>query len=154
MNIHINDELKHLVESNILFVQTVDKGSLNGRVGLRLIEDSFNVKGIYVSSNTYRTHPIQIFLEPIINKEDQLLLMDYFNFILEKFRKELDSEFLTTYKYSDATYTRKYLGLTQVRMLIESFPIRVITDINKKELSELIKEKNFQKIKEYLEEYM
>jgi hypothetical protein len=34
----------------------------------------------------------------------------------------LDSEFLTTYKYSKANYTRKYLGLTQVRGLIETFP--------------------------------
>ncbi len=29
---------------------------------------------------------------------------------------------MTTYKYSESRYTRKYLGLTQVKALIETFP--------------------------------
>ncbi|MFX1274110.1 MAG: N-6 DNA methylase [Promethearchaeota archaeon] len=154
MKLHVNDDLKYKIESNILFVQTVDKGSLDGRVGLKKIKDEFKVKGIYVSSNTYRTHPIQIFLQPIISEEDQILLMNYFNLILEYYRKELDSEFLTTYKYSDATYTRKYLGLTQVRMLIETFPIRELNDEKKAELLDLIKKKIFSKILSYLENFL
>jgi len=40
----------------------------------------------------------------------------------------LDSEFLTTYKYSNSVYTRKYLGLTQVRNIIKTFPF----NLNKK----------------------
>jgi hypothetical protein len=97
----------------------VDTGSYEGRAGLSLIKEDFDADGIYVSGNTYRTSLIQIFLEPEILKSDQIILKEYFNFILEHFRKELDSEFLTTYKYSNAEYTRKYLGLTQVRNIIE-----------------------------------
>ncbi len=120
--INVNIKLKEKIEKNILFARTVDTGSIAGRVGLGIIEEEFGVKGIYVSGDTYRTHPIQIFLDPILSIEDQLLLRNYVNSILEYFREKLDSEFLTTYKYSHAQYTRKYLGLTQIRGLIETFP--------------------------------
>ena len=142
----INTHLKNKIESNILYVQTVDKGSAEGRVGLGIISHDFNVRGIYVSSKPYRTHPIQIFLEPQISIEDQILLKNYFNFILEHFRNELDSEFLTTYKYSKAEYTRKYLGLTQVRSLIETFPIADLDTFNKNILKEAIDNEDFNKI--------
>jgi hypothetical protein len=140
--IKVNDYLKQKIESNKLYVRTVDTGSRNGRVGLSLIEKDFDVKGVYVSGNTYRTHPIQIFLEPVLKEEDQILLKDYFNFILEFFRKELDSEFLTTYKYSSAEYTRKYLGLTQVRKLIETFPILNMDDLSKSKIKESVEKKD------------
>ncbi len=146
--LYVNDNLKQKIESNILYVQTVDKGSAEGRVGLGIISDDFNIVGIYVSSNTYRTHPIQIFLEPQISIEDQILLKNYFNFVLEYFRNELDSEFLTTYKYSKAEYTRKYLGLTQVRSLIETFPIMNMERAIKKQLIKAIEKKDFHKILE------
>lgn len=145
-DLYVNDNLKHKIESNILYVQTVDKGSAEGRVGLEIISEDFNVRGIYVSSNTYRTHPIQIFLEPQISIEDQILLKNYFNFVLEYFRKELDSEFLTTYKYSRAEYTRKYLGLTQVRSLIETFPIMNLDNLNKRKLIEAMEKNDFKSI--------
>ncbi|MFX1393067.1 MAG: N-6 DNA methylase [Promethearchaeota archaeon] len=146
IKLKVNNVLKEKIESNILYVQTVDKGSIEGRVGLGLIEKDFDVKGIYVSSDTYRTHPIQIFLEPQISIEDQLLLRDYFNFMLESFRKKLDSEFLTTYKYSKADYTRKYLGLTQVRGLIETLPIINLDKPSKQELKDGIEKRDFKKI--------
>jgi hypothetical protein len=57
--------------------------------------------------------------------------------ILEHFREKLDSEFLTTYKYSNANYTRKYLGLTQVRKIIETFPYELEV-VKKKRLKALI----------------
>ncbi|MHA1235971.1 MAG: hypothetical protein ACTSQL_12935 [Promethearchaeota archaeon] len=57
--------------------------------------------------------------------------------ILEHFREKLDSEFLTTYKYSNAIYTRKYLGLTQVRKIIETFPYELDL-LKKKNLKALI----------------
>ncbi len=150
LNLQVDDVLKEKIESNILYVQTVDKGSIEGRVGLGIIAEDFDVKGIYVSSNTYRTHPIQIFLEPQISIEDQMLLKDYFNFILEYFRENLDSEFLTTYKYSNAEYTRKYLGLTQVRGLIETFPIVKLDLKSKNRLKSLILKKDFNEILEVL----
>ena len=148
--LHLNDNLKEKIESNILYVRTVDTGSYNGRVGLGIIAKDFNVKGIYVSGNTYRTHPIQIFIEPRITQEDQILLKSYFNFILETFRESLDSEFLTTYKYSKALYTRKYLGLIQVRLLIESLPILDMNKSNKTELNELINKNLYNKILDFL----
>ena len=152
LKLQVNNELKEKIDSNILYVQTVDKGSIEGRVGLGVIEKDFDVKGIYVSSDTYRTHPIQIFLEPQISIEDQLLLKDYFNFMLEAFRKKLDSEFLTTYKYSKADYTRKYLGLTQVRGLIETLPIINMDKPTKQELKDTIEKGDFKKILRILKE--
>ena len=153
LSLKLNDDLRDKIESNILFVQTVDKGSIEGRLGLGTISNNFNVKGIYVSKNTYRTHPIQIFLEPPISIEVQILLMKYFNLMLENFRKVLDSEFLTTYKYSDAFYTRKYLGLTQVRMLIETFPV-IINHDNKSltTFKKLVLNQRFEEILEFLKE--
>ncbi|MFW9970506.1 MAG: SAM-dependent DNA methyltransferase, partial [Candidatus Odinarchaeota archaeon] len=148
--IHINDSLKSKILSNILYVRTVDTGSLDGRVGLGVVTEDFNVDGIYVSGNTYRTHPIQIFFEPKIKLDEQKLLKDYFNFILEVFRKKLDSEFLTTYKYSDAEYTRKYLGLTQVRKLIQTFPHGKPNREFTEYLKNLIKKKDFNGILELL----
>jgi hypothetical protein len=138
--LQVNIYLKEQVKSNILYIRTVDTGSLERRVGLNLIKEDFNVDGIYVSKATYRTSPIQIFLTPILSSQDQVLLKYYFNLMLEYFRQKLDSEFLTTYKYSNAEYTRKYLGLTQVRKLIETFPISYKKD-DTETLIELIKSK-------------
>jgi len=146
LKLKVNEKLKQKLESNILYIRTVDTGSNHGRVGLGIIKADFNVNGILVSGNTYRTHPIQIFFEPQLSLEDQILIKDYFNFILELFREHLDSEFLTTYKYSNADYTRKYLGLTQTRKLIETFPYKNLT-VNKKEsLRKFIKNKQFNEI--------
>jgi len=122
LTIDVNKEMIDKINSNILYTKTVDSGSYDGRVGLGIIPDDFNVSGIYVSGNTYRTHPIHIFLYPQLSIIDQKLLKDYFNSILEHFRYTLDSQFLTTYKYSNANYTRKYLGLSQVKGLIRTFP--------------------------------
>ena len=146
IELKLNDNLMHKIKSNILYIKTVDSGSMDGRVGIGLIKDEFHVDAIYVSSNTYRTHPIQIFLEPGISIDDQKLLKNYFNFMLEYFREQLDSEFLTTYKYSNAEYTRKYLGLSQVRKLIQTFPILNLNLDKKKELELAIKNQNFEKI--------
>lgn len=148
--LQVNDKIKDLIESNILYVRTVDTGSINGRVGLGVISEDFNVKGIYVSGNTYRTHPIQLFFEPKITPNEQKLLKDYFNFILETYREKLDSEFLTTYKYSNAEYTRKYLGLTQTRKLIQTFPFKKIRQENKENFINIIEKRSFNKILELL----
>jgi len=147
--ITISKSLKRKLENNILYVRTVDTGSIDGRAGLGIIKEYFGVDGIYVSGNTYRTHPIQIFLEPDLNFEDQILLRNYFNTILEYFRVKLDSEFLTTYKYSKADYTRKYLGLTQVRGLIETFPYELNED-NKQLLISYIKDNKIERIFELI----
>ena len=151
LNIKVNEKLKRIIESNIMYVRTVDTGSYSGRAGLGQINEDFDVRAIYVPQKTYRTHPIQIFLEPIISIEEQFLLRDYFNFILEQFRLKLDSEFLTTYKYSNAEYTRKYLGLTQTRKLIETFPYGKLTSNKTQELKSLITSKDFDGILDFLQ---
>ena len=143
--INVNENLKEKLMNNILYAQTVDTGSTDGRAGLGIIKEHFGVDGIFVSGNTYRTHPIQIFLEPELTYTDQILLRNYFNVILEHFREKLDSEFLTTYKYSNANYTRKYLGLTQIRGLIETFPFE-IEEKNKNLLISLIKNNQIERI--------
>ena len=133
----VNKNLHEKLHRNILYARTVDTGSIDGRAGLGIVKEHFGVDGIYVSGNTYRTHPIQVFLNPELSFNDQLLLRNYFNMILEHFREKLDSEFLTTYKYSNANYTRKYLGLTQVRKIIETFPYELDL-VKKKRLKAMI----------------
>jgi len=142
VKIYVNDKLHDRIKSNILFVRTVDTGSLNGRAGLYKIKDVFGVDGILVTKAKYRTHPIQIFIEPQLSPEEQFLLMDYFNLILKYFREKTDSEFMTTYKYSNSEYTRKYLGLSQVRKLIQTFPYLRLTNKERIYFQDLIKNKN------------
>ncbi|MGB9760274.1 MAG: N-6 DNA methylase [Thermoproteota archaeon] len=140
--IYVNKELHKKIKSNILFVRTVDTGSMNGRAGLYKIKDVFGVDGILVSKARYRTHPIQVFLEPTLTEEEQTLLRDYFNIVLEYFRKKTGSEFMTTYKYSNSEYTRKYLGLSQVEKIIQTFPWLNLNDEERITFKNLINGKN------------
>ncbi|MFW9952084.1 MAG: N-6 DNA methylase [Candidatus Thorarchaeota archaeon] len=148
----VNKELKDKVENNILYIKTVDSGSYEARVGLGIIKADFKVSAIFVSGYTYRTHPIQIFFNPNISIEIQLILYKFFNFILEYFRKKTDSEFLTTYKYSKAPYTRKYLGLTQARKLIETFPYSSLLPQDIANLKHHISNDNFSDLVDLLTE--
>jgi len=75
-----------------------------------------------------RQEPIQVFIELRLPLEDLRLLRDYFNLLLEHLRALTDSEFMTTYKYSESAYTRKYLGLSQAKALIETFPYLGLSD--------------------------
>lgn len=152
LTLEVNEGLEKKIKSNILFIRTVDSGSDEGRVGISIIKNEFNADGILVSRNTYRTHPIQIFFSTQLSIENQKLLKNYFNLILEHFREKLDSEFLTTYKYSNSKYTRKYLGLTQVKGLIETFPI---LDFNKEQfenMKNLIRKRNVNNILNFLKD--
>ncbi len=142
LKIYVNKELHNKIKSNILFIRTIDTGSLNGRAGLYEIEDVFGVDGILVTKAKYRTHPIQIFIEPRLSVEEQTLLMSYFNLVLEYFREKTDSEFMTTYKYSNSEYTRKYLGLSQVKKLIQTFLWLDLTEEEKMYFKDLIKNKD------------
>jgi len=144
--IYVNDKLFKKIKSNLLFIRTVDTGSFEGRAGLYLIKKTFGVEGILVSKARYRTHPIQLFFEPRLSEEYQILLKDYFNLLLEYFRAKTDSEFMTTYKYSNSKYTRKYLGLSQAKDLIETFPILTLNKNELKKFKELVKRKSVEKI--------
>jgi len=135
---HVSAQLCQHVKANPLFVRTLDTGTSDGRAGLYLISEVFRADGIVVTKSPYRTHPIQVFLQPTLPYEDILLLRDYFNLLLEHFRALTDSEFLTTYKYSESAYTRKYLGLSQAKALIETFPYLDITANQRDLLRQLV----------------
>ena len=78
--------------------------------------------------------------------------MDYFNIILEDFREKTDSEFMTTYKYSNSEYTRKYLGLSQVKKLIQTFPWIELTEDEQAYFRDLIKNKDAKEIVSFVKE--
>lgn len=135
---HVSKELYEKIKNNDLFVKTIDGVSPKDRAGLYFIREVFGVDCIVVTRSPYRTHPIQIFLEPTLNYEDRLLLKEYFNKLLNYFREITDSEFMTTYKYVNKQITRKYLGLTQTRKLIETFPILELGENEKEKFRELV----------------
>jgi methylase of polypeptide subunit release factors len=123
--IYVDAEASRRIGESLLWIRTVDTGSEGGRAGLRLISEDFGegVDGIYAPEREYRTHPIQIFTEPVLGRADQLLLRDYFNGALWMLRSEFGGDFLTTYRYSMGGRPRKYVGLSQARALIRTFPI-------------------------------
>jgi type I restriction-modification system DNA methylase subunit len=122
--IKVNDYLYKKIKSNILYVRTIDSGTLNKRAGLCIIQEDFQADGI-IASKPYRTHPIQIFFDPPLPNQAQYIIKDYFNKTLEHLRDLTDSEFMTTYKYSNSLYTRKYLGLSIVKKIIETFNFKL-----------------------------
>jgi len=149
--IRVSNRFKKEILSNNLFVRTVDTGSSEGRAGLYSIKDVFGTDGIFAATS-FRTHPIQIFFTPSLKYNEQKLLLEYFNIFLEYFRKIDDSEFLTTFKYSEAEYTRKYLGLTKVKQLTQTFPILELTENQKKEFAQIIKSKNAENLIEFVKQ--
>ncbi len=149
--IYVNEFLFNKIKSNILFVRTVDTGTTNGRAGLYKIKDVFGVDCLLVTKAKYRTHPIQIFIDPPLSAGRQTLLKDYFNLLLEYFREKTDSEFMTTYKYSNSEYTRKYLGLSQVKKLIQTFPLLSLKESEKLQLKDLINAKKAEEIINYIQ---
>jgi len=117
----VNDKLLSKIKSNPLFIRTVDTGGIEGKAGLYSIQHVFNTDGIFVSGNTYRTNPIQVFIEPTLSTEQSKEIQDLFNRVLNELRESTDSEFMTTYKYNEnGKYTRKYLGLSQAKKIIET----------------------------------
>jgi len=146
----VNEKLYTKLNNNPLFVRTLDTGSWNGRVGIYNVKEVFGVDGIVVTKEKYRTHPIQIFITPELSEEDLVLLKDYFNLMIEYFRDITDSEFLTTFKYSNSDYVRKYLGLSQTKKLLETFPVHLIPKEQKKILKILIEQKNIEGVKDIL----
>lgn len=151
--LNVNSELMTKITSNLLYVRTIDTGVEDGRIGLEVIRDDFGVDGIYVSSKATRTQPIPLFLDPLLSEEDQWLLCSYFNMMLEQWRKKLDSDFLTNYKYSDGTYTRKYLGLTQVKALIETFSFLSMNANDRQRMREAVSRWNYDDILSLLKKY-
>lgn len=122
----VNNELYDKIMKSPLFIRTVDTGGENGKAGLYYIREFFGTDGIFVDGNTYRTNPIQVFVKPFLSPEQLKRLQSTFNQTLNTLRETTDSEFMTTYKYSDnGKYTRKYLGLLQAKKLLETIDIEI-----------------------------
>ncbi len=149
IKIYVNEKIYNKIKSNILFLRTLDTGKLNGRAGIYEIKNIFGADAILVNKK-HRTHPIHIFLEPSLSFEEQILLKNYFNLMLEYFRDITDSEFLTTFKYSNNEYTRKYLGLSQAKKLIQTFPLLILSKEEKMYFKGLVNDKNIKKIISFL----
>lgn len=122
LEVAVDHKMFMKIHDNPLFLRTLDTGTPAGRCGLYSTSDQFGTDAIIVSGNTYRTHPIQVVFSNV-DRAEQYYVMAYFNKILEYLRQVTDSDFMTTYKYSSAGYTRKYLGLNQARYLIETYPL-------------------------------
>ena len=148
--IQVNSKLATKIRANPLWIRTVDTGTPSGRVGLYQISESFDVEGILVTKATYRTNPIQIIYDPPLSLEDQTLLLQYVNLLLEILRKRTDSEFMTTYKFSNAEYTRKYFGLSQARKLIMTFPLHDLSLRDQMIFSSIITKKNETELWEFM----
>ncbi len=146
----VNQKLYNKIKNNPLLVRTLDTGRWEGRAGVYNAQEIFGVDGIVVTKEKYRTHPIQVFTNPELSENDLLLLKNYFNLMLEYFRDITDSEFLTTFKYSNSDYIRKYLGLSQTKKLLETFPVHLVSAEKKKMLKILIEQKNIEAIKDIL----
>ncbi len=150
--VSVNNQLFEKIKSNVLSVRTVDTGTTDGRAGLYSIADAFDVDGILVTKAKYRTHPIQIFVEPEIAVDEHTLLEEYFNLVLEYFRQKTDSEFMTTYKYSNSEYTRKYLGLSQAKKLIRTFPLLGLNNDKKTYFKNLLLKKDSDRVISFVKE--
>jgi len=120
----VSPSLYNKIKKNHLYIRTIDTGKNNGRIWLYDIRKDYNADCIVITNGkTYRTYPIQVFLksEKPFHMEE---LKKYFNLTLESFREKYDSDFLTTFMYSEnAEYVRKFIGLTYTRKLIQTFKI-------------------------------
>jgi len=118
----INNNLYRKIKENFLYIRTIDTGKKDWRIWLYDIREDFWTDCIVITNwKTYRTYPIQIFLE---NNIELYKLKHYFNNTLEYFREKYDSDFLTTFMYSNSSeYIRKFIWLTYTKMLIQSFKL-------------------------------
>jgi len=120
----VSAALARRIQQNDIWVRTIDTGSEHGLAGFYSVKESFCADGIVVGSNfTYRTSPIQVFLDPPLPPGDLEFVRVWANYLLRYLRGQLGSNFMTTYKYSTSSYTRKYLGLKQARSLLMACPV-------------------------------
>ncbi len=120
----VSEALAERVRRNDIWVRTVDTGSEHGMAGFYSVRASFGADSIVVGNNrTYRTSPIQAFIDPPLPPADLEFARGWANALLYYMRERLGSDFMTTYKYSNSSYTRKYLGLKQAKSLLEACPV-------------------------------
>ncbi|MEM0155294.1 MAG: SAM-dependent DNA methyltransferase [Thermoplasmataceae archaeon] len=144
----VNDRTSKKISENLLFLKTLDSGSVEGRCGLYRTADVFGTQAIMISGSPYRTHPIQLMIENVSGGEQEFMER-FFNLILEHYRKQLDSEFMTTYRYSNSNYTRKYLGLNQAKLILDSYPLSM-TETKREKFHKLVLEGSAENVIRFL----
>ncbi len=152
VKMQVIESLFNKLTYNVLFLKTIDSGkmNMNDKAGLYLIRDYYGVDGIMVTKSAARTHPIQLFFNPELSIDNQLLLKDYFNLLLNYFRDISDSKFLTNFKQSNYSYIRKYLGLRQAKKLIQTFPILSLNQNEIDIITNLVQEKEIEKLIDFV----
>ncbi|RMB00046.1 hypothetical protein [Hydrogenothermus marinus] len=91
------------------------------------------------------TNPPYLYIGYIVKHKETQKYLEYFQGINEGYQD------MTTYKYSNSEYTRKYLGLSQVKKLIQTFPWLKLTDEERTYLKDLIKNKNVNELISFVE---
>jgi len=153
IKIHVSKALAERIRKNILFLKTLDTGSIEGRAGLYRHRDVFGVEGLLVTrAFTYRTHPIQVFFEDDIEPEEQIFVEMWFNSLLEILRARLDSDFMTTYRQTTRHYTRKYLGLKQAILIMETCPLKDLRPEIRAWIKDSIRKGDHEAVKRWIQE--
>ena len=96
--------------SSKLFLNALDGGSNKNRISLSLAEP-------FYGKATDRAKATLV-LKQDLNLETQQLICDKFNEILEKYREEYHSLFLSNYRESSSLYARKRIGFEQSYKLV------------------------------------
>jgi len=152
ITIRVNKKLAEKIKNNILFLRTLDTGRSDGLAGLYECKATLGAEGVLVTKKyTYRTHPIQIFFEQPLSREEQLFIKFWFNYVLNKLRREYDSDFMTTYRENTKYYTRKYLGLQQARKILETCPILDLPNTEKEKILMYVKNNETSLLKAWID---
>lgn len=136
LELSVPTEVAHQLRGQRIFVRTLDGVRNDQRAGFYFVDEAFDVDTLVISKTPFRTHPALVILEPTLDDETLTLLKDYANMVLNYFREQTDSSFLTTFKYSKGI-VRKYFGLKQARAILETFPYP-LSDTQKRELRQIL----------------
>ena len=96
-----------------LYLRAIDTGSDNGRIGLELRDEPFMAK---CSDRTFAT----IVAEKSFSPEEESFIVEEFNRRLEEHRKSHQSMFLTNFRNSSKTYSRKRIDFMAAYKLIQA----------------------------------
>lgn len=113
-------------QSSNIFLNAIDTGSKNGRIRLQKQLVPFYGK------NTDRAFASLVF-SVTLSEESENLIISEFNRILENFREQYNSVFLTNYRNSTAQYARKRISFETAYQLV-----KYVMEINKEKIKEMM----------------
>lgn len=102
-NIGITRLIENKIPNSNLYLRAIDTGTMNGRISLSICDEYIYGK---LSDRTFAT----IVLDKIYTLEEQKIISEKFNNILEKYRLKYNSLFLTNYRNSTTSYSRKRIS--------------------------------------------